>query len=335
MSDRTIIIAEAGVNHNGSLELAKRLIDTAARAQADFVKFQTFKTENLTSTIAPKARYQRTNTGNDNTSQYTMLKQLELSAAMHEELIEYALQRDIRFLSTAFDIESIDLLEKLGIPIIKIPSGEITNYPYLRHVAGKGKPVIMSTGMADLDEVGAALRILREGVPVEDITVLHCSTEYPAPLIGVNLKVMDTIARIFHVKVGYSDHTEGIEVALAAAAMGASVIEKHFTLDKTMNGPDHKASLDPIELQKMVEGIRKIELAMGNGEKKPTSAEIENRIAVRKSIVASRAIANGEVFTTENLTSKRPGNGISPMRWDEFIGKLATRDYRQDELIEP
>jgi len=335
MSNSVIIIAEAGVNHNGSVELAKKMIDAAAVSGADFVKFQTFKAEKLASKTALKASYQVMNTESGDNSQFNMLKKLELSDFAHKELLAYANQKGINFLSTGFDEESIDYLDKLGLPIFKIPSGEITNKPFLQHIAGKGKPVIMSTGMADMIEIKEALNVLTGGgLCTDKITVLHCTTEYPAPLKEVNLRAMAAISSEFNVKVGYSDHTEGIEVSLAAAALGATVIEKHFTLDKKMEGPDHKASLEPTELKNLVEGIRKIELALGTGIKSPSTGEISNRTAARKSIVALKSIKKGELLSSLNLTTKRPGSGISPMLWDTVTGTAAVKDYQPDDLIE-
>lgn len=327
------IIAEAGVNHNGSPELAKKLIDVAADAGADAVKFQTFKADKLVSKTAKKAEYQQQTTDADE-SQHEMIKKLELDEATHKELIAHCKTRNILFLSTPFDHESIDLLNRLGMNIFKIPSGEITNLPYLRHIGSLGKEVILSTGMADLGEIEDALDILSaSGTPKERITVLHATTEYPCPIEDVNLKSMQTIGDAFGVKTGYSDHTNGIEIPIAAAAMGATVIEKHFTLDKTMEGPDHKASLEPYELKAMVSGIRNIEKALGDGIKKPSKSEIKNISVARKSIVASRPIRAGELLGIENLTVKRPGTGISPMQWDVVIGTVAAKDYHEDELI--
>lgn len=327
------IIAEAGVNHNGSVELAKKLIDVAAKAGADAVKFQTFKADKLVSKTAKKAEYQQQTT-DASESQYAMIKKLELSEKAHHELMGYCKTKNVLFLSTPFDHESIDLLNDLGMKIFKIPSGEITNLPYLRHIGSLSKEVILSTGMADLGEVEDALDLLAtSGTPKENITVLHATTEYPCPIEEVNLRAMQTIASAFNVKTGYSDHTNGIEVPIAAVAMGARVIEKHFTLDKMMEGPDHKASLEPDELTAMVAAIRNIEKALGNGIKKPSPSEMKNISIARKSIVASRAIAKGERLNTENITVKRPGNGINPMRFDEFIGTIAQKDYHEDELI--
>jgi len=335
MKPKVIIIAEAGVNHNGSVEIAKKLIDVAADAGADFVKFQTFKADKLVSKDAKKAEYQSINLKDADNSQYYMLKKLELSESMHEELITYASQKGIQFLSTAFDEESLDYLDQLGLPLFKIPSGDITNKPYLQKIAKKGKPVIMSTGMADLSEAKSALEVLTlNGLDNDQITVLHCTTEYPAPMEEVNLKAIITMAEALKVKTGYSDHTEGIEISFAAVAMGAMVIEKHFTLDKNMEGPDHKASLEPKELKKLISGIRNIEKALGNGIKAASSSELKNKVAARKSIVASKKIKSGELFSAENLTVKRPGNGLSPMLWDKVIGVIAIKDFNPDELIE-
>lgn len=331
---KTIIIAEAGVNHNGSLSIAKMLIEEAAKAGADFIKFQSFVTEKLVSKDAKLADYQKNIFKNEN-SQFVMLKELELSYNDHCELIEYCNQHKIAFFSTAFDLDSIDMLSKLNLPIWKIPSGEITNLPYLQKLGSFNKPIILSTGMATIGEIEAAIEVLEaSGTQRDRITVLHCTTEYPAPINEVNLKAMTTIADTFKVKVGYSDHTEGIEISLAAVAMGATVIEKHFTLDRNMDGPDHKASLEPNELKKMVESIRNIEHAMGSGIKKPSQSEIKNKIAVRKSIVAACQIQKGELLTEENLTVKRPGNGMSPMLWNEIIGKKAIKKFEPDDLIE-
>lgn len=327
------IIAEAGVNHNGSLELAKALIDVAADAGADAVKFQTFKADRLVSKTAQKAQYQKQTTDAAET-QYEMIKKLELNAEAHHELIAYCKTKNILFLSTPFDHESIELLNELKMDIFKIPSGEITNLPYLRHIGSLCKEVILSSGMADLGEIEDALDILiASGTRKEQITVLHATTEYPCPVEDVNLLAMQTIAGAFGIKIGYSDHTNGIEVPIAAVAMGATVIEKHFTLDKTMEGPDHKASLEPDELYAMVSAIRNIEKALGNGVKKPSPSEAKNMSVARKSIVAAQPIQKGEIFTEINLTIKRPGNGISPMRFDEVVGTAALKDYCEDELI--
>ncbi|MFW5614542.1 N-acetylneuraminate synthase [Campylobacter hyointestinalis] len=331
--NKVFIIAEAGVNHNGSLELAKKLIDEAVVAGADAVKFQTFKAELCISKNADKAEYQKQTT-DKNESQFDMIKKLELNEYAHTELIKYCKIKNIMFLSTPFDLQSVDLLNGFGLEIFKIPSGEITNLPYLRKIASLNKKVILSTGMANLGEIEAALEILtKNGTLKENITVLHANTEYPTPFRDVNLKAMLTIRGAFGVKVGYSDHTPGIEVPIAAVALGATVIEKHFTLDKTMPGPDHKASLEPSELQSMVKAIRNIEIALGDGIKKASSSESKNKPIARKSIVAKCDIKKGDLFSESNLTIKRPGSGISPMRWDEVIGLRATRDYKEDELI--
>lgn len=327
------IIAEAGVNHDGSLEIAKALIDVAAQSGADAVKFQTFKADKLVSKTAQKASYQKQTTDADE-SQYAMIKKLELDERAHHELIKYCAQKNILFLSTPFDHESIDLLADLGMEIFKIPSGEITNLPYLRHIGSLKKEVILSTGMATLDEIDAALHVLTSaGTVKEHITVLHATTEYPCPMEEVNLRAIQTIRDTFDIRVGYSDHTRGIEIPIAAAAMGASVIEKHFTLDREMEGPDHKASLEPDELIAMVRSIRNIEKALGDGIKRPSPSELKNITIARKSIVASRAIAEGERLSEENITIKRPGNGISPMRYDEIIGTVASKNYDEDEAI--
>ncbi len=332
---KTLIIAEAGVNHNGSIELAKQLIDAAASAGVDYVKFQTFKTENLVSMQAAKAEYQKRNTGETDDSQFSMLKKLELSPEQHFELMEYCRQKKVRFFSTAFDLESINLLSELGLEMWKIPSGEITNYPYLKKIARQGKPVILSTGMSDLEDIGNAIRVLEQyGVSREKITVLHCNTEYPTPMADVNLRAMQTIKKQLGVKVGYSDHTLGIEVPIAAVALGAEVIEKHFTLSRTLKGPDHKASLEPGELKAMVSAIRNVEVALGDKDKKVTASEAKNKAVARKSIVAARKIKAGELFTEENITVKRPGNGISPMEWENVLGQCASRDFQADDLIE-
>lgn len=331
---KVFIIAEAGVNHNGNIELAKKLIDVANDAGADAVKFQTFKAEKLVTKNAKKAEYQSKNINDGDDSQYNMLKKLELNVYIHKELIAYCATKKIMFLSTPFDHDSIELLNELGLEIFKIPSGEITNLPYLRHIGSLKKQVILSTGMADLGEIEDALDVLAEaGTKKEDITVLHANTMYPTPIEDVNLKAMVTIGKAFDVAYGYSDHTLGIEVPTAAVAMGASVIEKHFTLDKTMPGPDHKASLEPDELKAMVKAIRNIEKALGSGIKKPSKSEKPNIAVARKSIVAAKPIKKGEAFSKDNLTIKRPGNGISPMRWDEVIGQIAHKDYDVDELI--
>ena len=327
------IIAEAGVNHNGSVDLAKQLIDAASISGADAVKFQTFKAENLVSKNAKKADYQKQTT-NASESQFDMIKKLELDISMHKELVAYCQEKDIMFLSTPFDHESVKMLNVLGLEIFKIPSGEITNLPYLRHIGSLGKQVILSTGMSNLQEIEDALNILiNAGTLKEDITVLHANTMYPTPMKDVNLNAMLTIQKEFGVAVGYSDHTLGIEVDIAAVAMGASCIEKHFTLDKTMDGPDHKASLEPKELKELVSSIRNIEKAFGSSEKKPSPSESVNIDISRKSIVAKIDIKKDEKFTDKNITTKRPGNGISPMKWDEIVGSIAQKDYKDDELI--
>jgi len=330
---KTIIIAEAGVNHNGSITTAKQMIDIAADAEVNLVKFQTFKAETLVTTTAEKADYQKVLTNRSET-QFEMIKKLELDRSAHEELIAYCNQKKIQFLSTAFDHDSIDLLAELGIPVYKIPSGEITNLPYLRHVGRMGKPVIMSTGMANIDEVQAAMEVLLEaGVKKDDLTILHCNSEYPTPILDVNLRAMLTVRDELGVKVGYSDHTLGIEVPIAAVALGATIIEKHFTLNRSLPGPDHAASLEPDELKAMVKSIRNIEKAMGNGVKTPSPSETKNISIARKSIVAKRAIKKGEVFSEQNLTVKRPGTGISPMEWDNVLGNVANTDHQVDDLI--
>jgi N,N'-diacetyllegionaminate synthase len=333
--NRTFIIAEAGVNHNGSINTAFKMVDAASEAGADAVKFQTFRAEKVISADAPKARYQEETTGNGE-SQLEMVRKFELDELAHKHLFDYCRQRGIQFLSTPFDLESIDLLVRLGLTVFKIASGEITNLPYLRKLGALKKRLIISTGMADLKEVGDALLILmNEGTPLADITVLHCNTEYPTPFEDVNLKAMITIGIAYPgIEIGYSDHTLGIEVPIAAVAFGAKVIEKHFTLDRKMEGPDHKASLQPHELKSMISCIRNVERALGNGVKKPSPSELKNKSIARKSIVAARVIDKGEIFTQENLTTKRPGTGISPMNWDRILGMKANRCYRVDELID-
>jgi N,N'-diacetyllegionaminate synthase len=329
--DNVFIIAEAGVNHNGSLDLAKFLVDVAVNSGCDCVKFQTFKAENVVSRFAEKAAYQKMTTVYNET-QLVMIKKLELPYKDFSELKFYCDSKDVQFLSTPFDLASIDFLQSIDISMWKIPSGEITNLPYLIKIAQTGKPVILSTGMSTLEEVKAAVEILKYNGSGE-ITVLHCNTEYPTPYEDVNLRAMLTIQKELGVKVGYSDHTPGTDVPIAAVAMGASVIEKHFTLDKNMEGPDHKASLDPDEFVAMVKAIRNIEKALGVGEKKPSQSEIKNLPIVRKSIVAARDIVKGEKFTEDNLAVKRPGNGISPMKWFEILGTIAIKDFVEDELI--
>ena len=327
------IIAEAGVNHNGSIDLAYKLIDVAVESGADAVKFQTFKAENVVSKNAQKAEYQKQTTDLSE-SQFDMIKKLELDIDAHKDLIAYCQEKNIMFLSTPFDHDSIDMLDNLGISVIKIPSGEITNLPYLRHIGLLDKKVILSTGMSRLDEVKDALNILiNSGTKKENITILHANTMYPTPMEDVNLNAMITIQEEFDISVGYSDHTLGIEVDIAAVAMGASIIEKHFTLDKAMEGPDHKASLEPEELKAMVSAIRNIEKALGSNEKILSPSEEVNINIVRKSIVASCPIRKGELLSEKNISTKRPGTGISPMKWDEIIGVVATKDYQADETI--
>lgn len=331
---KVIIIAEAGVNHNGSLEIAKQLVDAANGAGVDYIKFQTFKAEKIASAVAGKADYQQKNTGKDE-SQVSMLKKLELSEQDHHELIAYCREKGIQFLSTPFDLGSIDLLENLGIRLGKIPSGEITNLPYLRKMAAAFPELVLSTGMATMQEIEDALNVLLAyGASREHITILHCNTEYPTPFRDVNLLAMQTIGKSFNVQYGYSDHTLGIEVPIAAVALGATLIEKHFTLDRNMEGPDHKASLEPGELKQMAASIRNIEEALGSAQKQPSPSETKNKAIARKSIVAAIRIAKGEVFSDDNLTVKRPGTGISPMMWDKVIGKRASRNFEPDELIE-
>jgi N,N'-diacetyllegionaminate synthase len=331
----TLIIAEAGVNHNGNWKIAQKLVDAAVDAGADIIKFQTFRANRLATTFAPKADYQRHYTS-EGQSQLDMLRQLELTADMHEQLIAYCSKQGISFLSTAFDIQSVDYLAGLGVDRFKIPSGEITNLPYLRHIGEFGRQLILSTGMATLGEIEAALDALETaGTTRSLITVLHCNTEYPTPMRDVNLIAMARIRDAFGVAVGYSDHTIGIEVPIAAVALGATVIEKHLTLDRNLPGPDHRASLEPNEFTAMVCAIRNIEEALGDGIKRPSPSEVKNKAIVRKSLVAAKPIKAGEPFTPENLTTKRPGTGISPLRWDEVIGQTATRNYSPDELIEP
>ena len=334
MGGSTIIIAEAGVNHNGDINLAKKLIDAASDAGVDYVKFQTFIAKKLVSKSARKADYQLENTKKGSESQLLMLQRLELGEQKHHELLEYCKHKNIKFLSTGFDLESLDFLNELGIDRFKIPSGEITNLPYLRKIASFRKPVILSTGMAHMVEISEAFEILlKGGIPKEDVTVLHCNTEYPTPITDVNLRAMNTIGDKLGVAVGYSDHTLGIEVPIAAVALGASVIEKHFTLDNRMEGPDHKASLEPSDLKTMVSAIRNIEAALGHGRKEPSESERKNRDIARKSIMASTSIKKGDFFTEKNITVKRPGTGISPMKWDKILGSVARKDYSEDEMI--
>ena len=335
MSKHVLIIAEAGVNHNGSLELAKLLIDKAVEAGVDIIKFQTFKSEKLVSKVAKQAEYQQRNIGKKDEGQLAMLKKLELSQTDHEELISYCNEKGIRFFSTAFDMDSIDYLHSLNMGLWKIPSGEITNYPYLRKIAQYQEPVILSTGMCELADIEAALNVLLQfGVKKELVTILHCNTEYPTPFEDVNLKAMLEIGEKFGIQIGYSDHTKGIEVSIAAVALGATVIETHFTLDKNMEGPDHKASLEPDELKAMVSAIRNIEQALGTGHKTISESERKNIEIARKSIVAARPIKAGELLTEENLTVKRPGNGINPMRWNEVIGTFAVQSFNEESPIQ-
>lgn len=331
---RTLIIAEAGVNHNGDIRLAKKLISAAATAGADLVKFQTFSAKNLVSSSAPKAEYQKKTTESSE-SQLEMIQKLELSREDHTVLIQECSAHGIGFFSTAFDFQSFDLLMELGcLEQVKIPSGELTNLPLLRYMSRLGKPLLLSTGMANLGEVEAAIEAVEAaGTPRDMITVLHCTTEYPTPMEDVNLRAMIAMKHAFGVNTGYSDHTPGIEIPIAAVALGATVIEKHFTLDRNLPGPDHKASLEPHELKAMVEGIRNVERALGDGVKRPSPSELKNKPIARKSLVAIRPIRAGEIFSAENIGAKRPGTGMSPMRWDEVIGRTATKDFAIDELI--
>ncbi len=334
MKNNVIIIAEAGVNHNGDFEKAKQLVDVAVDAGVDYVKFQTFKAENLTTKSAKRAEYQDNNTGNTD-SQFEMLKKIELSQEQHYQLMEYCESKGIKFFSTGFDLESLEFLHNVGLKLAKIPSGEITNLPYLEKIAELFDTVILSTGMADMTEIEDAVNVLlNKGIKKENLTVLHCNTEYPTPMEDVNLKAMLYIHDELGVKIGYSDHTLGIEVPIAAVALGATVIEKHFTLDRNLEGPDHKASLEPDELKAMVTGIRNIEKALaGSGKKEPSKSEIKNKSIARKSIVAKCAIKKGEVFTVDNLIIKRPATGISPMRWYDVLGKTANKNYVEDEIL--
>lgn len=326
------IIAEAGVNHNGDIKLAKKMVDVAKQAGVDYIKFQTFSPEKLVSKYAQKAKYQKENTNSDE-SQLKMLQKVALSKSEFKQLKEYCFEVGIGFISTPFDDDSINFLEEFDMDFWKIPSGEITNLPYLEKIANTGRKVIMSTGMCEVEEILNAISVL-ENNGTNDIVLLHCNTQYPTPYEDVNLKAMYAIEKATGKPVGYSDHTQGIEVPIAAVAMGAVVIEKHFTLDKGMDGPDHKASLEPDELTQMVSSIRKIEKALGDGKKEPSESEKENINVARKSIVASKTIKKGTVFSEDNITVKRPGNGISPMRWYDVIGQTAMRDYEEDEMIE-
>lgn len=336
MKDKVLIIAEAGVNHNGHLENAFKLVDAAVSAGVDYVKFQTFKAENLVAKSAKKADYQIQNTGNSDDSQLDMLKKLELSHEDHEQIIAYCQSQHINFFSTAFDLESLQYLKDIGLKLVKIPSGEITNLPYLRKAAQLFEEVILSTGMSTIEDIKLAVAVFTEASFTKDrITILHCNTEYPTPMEDVNLKAMLHIGNTFQTKIGYSDHTLGIEVPIAAVSLGAQIIEKHFTLDKHMAGPDHAASLEPNELKAMVSAIRNIEKAIsGTALKEPSPSELKNIAIARKSIIAKRAIQKGEVFCDENLTVKRPGTGISPMDWDKVIGQIAKQDFEEDDLIQ-
>lgn len=326
-----LIIAEAGVNHNGSLEIAKQMVDAAKECGVDIIKFQTARPEAMVSRFAPQAEYQKKNTGREE-SQLAMLKELMLTYSEYEELYRYCRRKEIFFLSTPFDLESIEFLNRLDMPFWKIPSGEITNYPYLVKIGQTHKKVVMSTGMSTIQEIEEVVCLLKEsGCP--SITLLHCNTQYPTPFEDVNLSAMAELKSKFNVEVGYSDHTSGIEVPIAAAALGASVIEKHFTLARNMEGPDHKASLEPSELKQMVRAVRNIEKAIGSSEKRPAGSEKENIPIARKSIVAKTKIHKGEIFTEQNITTKRPGNGISPMRWKEVLGQYAVKDFEEDEMI--
>lgn len=329
---KTMIIAEAGVNHNGSVELAKKMIDEAARAGVDYIKFQTFSADRLVDMAAKKADYQIVNTGNTE-SQYQMLKKLELTESDFWDLKNYCNINKIGFLSSPFDLESMRLVHRLGVDYMKIPSGEITNYPYLKLAGELNIPVILSTGMSDTTEIRSAIDLIRS-ISDQEIILLHCNTQYPTPYEDVNLRAMDTLQQEFQTPIGYSDHTKGLEIAFAAVAMGATVIEKHFTLDRKMEGPDHIASIEPDELCQLVEGIRRIEIALGTGEKIPSSSEMNNRVVARKSIFTSKKIHCGETFTEDNCTVKRPGNGMSPMNWPTLMKQKATRDYEKDEMIE-
>ncbi len=331
---KVFIIAEAGINHQGSLAIAKKMVETAASAGADAIKFQTFKAQALASKAASKAPYQKKTTGKRE-SQVKMLEKLELDLKAHKELMKCCRANKIMFLSSAFDLESTDLLARLGLKTFKIPSGEITNLPYLRKVGSLRRKIILSTGMSTLAEVKEALNILiKSGTKKKNITILHCNTEYPTPFADVNLLAMVTMKDALGVQVGYSDHTLGSEVAIAAVALGATVIEKHFTLDKKAKGPDHKASLEPLELKAMILAIRNVKIALGSRVKKVSASEVKNISMARKSIVAARPIQKGEIFTKENIMVKRPGHGLSPMRWDQVIGRLAGQDYRSDDLIQ-
>lgn len=332
MKKNTLVIAEIGVNHNGDVNLAKKMVEVAKNCGADIVKFQTAHPEKIISKFAPKADYQKKTTGEEE-SQLEMVKKVTLPFEAYKEINKYCNEQNIEFMSTPFDIESIDFLDDLGQRRWKIPSGEVTNLPYLIKIAKTGYPIIMSTGMCDISEIESAIEVLKSN-GCGEITLLHCTTEYPAPISEINLKAMITLRNHFNVTVGYSDHTKGIDIPIAAVAMGAEVIEKHFTLDKNMDGPDHKASLEPEELKKMIEGIRNVDIAMGDGVKKATESEKKNKLIARKSIVAAKAIKKGELLSEDNLTTKRPGTGISPMKWFDVVGTVAYRNYEEDELIE-
>lgn len=330
----TIVIAEAGVNHNGDLQIAKELIDAAASAGADYIKFQTFQAKQLVAHDAPKAEYQRKHTANHE-SQLEMIEKLELTLSDHHALIEYCQLKNISFFSTAFENKSLDLLMDLGIDRIKVPSGEITNVPFLEHIGEQGKPIILSTGMAKLGEIENAIEIFEsKGIPRDQICVLHCNTAYPTPYSDVNLMAMVNVRNAFQVNIGYSDHTDGIEIPIAAVALGASVIEKHLTLDRNLPGPDHKASLEPAEFAAMIKSIKNIEVALGDGVKRPSPSEIQNKAIVRKSIVAATDISKGDILTESNLAFKRPGTGLDPSFYKILVGRAATRAYKKDELIE-
>ena len=335
MNNSTIIIAEAGVNHNGDFDLAIKLIDAAADSGADYVKFQSFKADKLVTKSAPKAEYQKINLNDSDNSQYLMLKKLEMPEKWHHDLKEYANSRGIKFLSTGFDEESVDFLDRLGVDLFKIPSGEITNKPFLQHIARKGKPVVLSTGMADMDEIIEAVKLLtEEGLSKDMLTVLHCNTEYPTPMEDVNLLAMNSIRQELGVSVGYSDHTKGIEVPIAAVALGACIIEKHFTLDRNLEGPDHRASINPVELISMVEAIRNIELALsGNGLKKPSQSEIKNKFIARKSIHLKNDVLSGHLLKGEDVEMKRPGDGLSPMLLDKVIGRKVIYDLQAEHKL--
>lgn len=334
--NNVLIIAEAGVNHNGDINTAKKLIDVAAEAGVDLVKFQTFKADDLVSKAAKQAEYQKKNIGDGKDSQYEMLKKLELSDDAHNQLITYAERKGVKFFSTAFDVNGLNYLNTLDFDLFKVPSGEITNYPYLRKLAQFAKPVILSTGMADMAEIEAALQVLEQGVARKNITVLHCNTEYPTPMEDVNLKAMLSIQKEFGVQIGYSDHTLGIEVPIAAVALGATVIEKHFTLDRNLPGPDHRASLEPSELKAMVSAIRNIELAIsGDGVKKPSPSELKNKAIARKSIHTARDLKKGAILSEDDLIPLRPGDGISPMQWTEVLGKTLVHDLQAFAKLAP